>query len=562
MRLPAGTVLVVYEHGRPNEAVSVDCDTGFLPEGIIQETRMYIFELQNVSVPDQAELFIDGVALEALRSPNKHTARWRWTPGFHAGVVTLTLLVPGYGRSVFEVSTDPDLRKLTRSDFDLMVREILEDSYALFSLSHFRYGLAKGVGTDVPPIARLEFLRSRIDAIESAVRAISSRPIRFLRNETAWVENHQARAITSPELVRSFRGARVMHSESARRPAVLKGFWPARINKTIRMSGYDIPEHRAIKTALRRWSEWMYGVAESLRVLDEPESGAASRLTWAKTCRTLALRLRKLLALVPFNEVPDSQLLPTASPVFLKVPAYRRFFTLHHEMELGITNISGEFLNLPLARTFELYELWAFLRIARAAAHLYKLDRLDTTELFRATARRDGLVLVSGSPILQVTPQLAFAFKRNYREYWVERERIGSFSRTMQPDVTIRIGNVEQRPPQLIVLDAKYRINEQLSSALASIHMYRDALVEEEASGGCRRVVAGAYLLTPHQPLGSSHWRESDMPNRLFHPEYRADFRFGAVTLRPGHSLEAIIGALESILQDSGIDPPSTKGSF
>ncbi len=41
------------------------------------------------------------------------------------------------------------------------------------------------------------------------------------------------------------------------------------------------------------------------------------------------------------------------------------------------------------------------------------------------------------------------------------------------------------------------------------------------------------------------------MPDRLFHPEYRHTFRFGAVTLRPGMALGEIAAALERIVADA-----------
>ena len=47
-----------------------------------------------------------------------------------------------------------------------MVREILEDTFALFALSGFRKSIASGAGGRAPPIARLEFLRSRIEMLE------------------------------------------------------------------------------------------------------------------------------------------------------------------------------------------------------------------------------------------------------------------------------------------------------------------------------------------------------------------------------------------------------------
>lgn len=44
------------------------------------------------------------------------------------------------------------------------------------------------------------------------------------------------------------------------------------------------------------------------------------------------------------------------------------------------------------------------------------------------------------------------------------------------------------------------------------------------------------------------------MPARLFHPDYRAGFRFGAVTLRPGMSGARIAEALRLIVADATAD--------
>jgi hypothetical protein len=64
-----------------------------------------------------------------------------------------------------------------------MVRDILSDTFALFSLSGFRKGIARGAGTRPPPIARLEFLRSRIDQLEEIVGVIVRNPRRRLSGE-------------------------------------------------------------------------------------------------------------------------------------------------------------------------------------------------------------------------------------------------------------------------------------------------------------------------------------------------------------------------------------------
>src|SRR6185312_7748411 len=113
---------------------------------------------------------------------------------------------------------------------------------------------------------------------------------------------------------------------------------------------------------------------------------------------------------------------------------YRRFFRLWQDMNLGIAAVFGDFLNMPIARTYELYELWCFLRLVRAAAEEFGTGSVDTKELFVADAS-GGLTLASGSVTVAVCKSLKLMFQKQYREFWVEADGRGSYSRTMTPDV-------------------------------------------------------------------------------------------------------------------------------
>jgi PD-(D/E)XK nuclease superfamily len=121
----------------------------------------------------------------------------------------------------------------------------------------------------------------------------------------------------------------------------------------------------------------------------------------------------------------------------------------------------------------------------------------------------------------------------------------------MVPDVVVTAPGQAGSEGRLIVLDAKYRISEGLNEAINSIHTYRDALVEEVGSGKVEGFVTAAYLLTPHIPELAGDYRATQLPGRLFHPEYREAFRFGAVTLRPGMSAADLRQCLRTIVADA-----------
>lgn len=527
-----------------------------VPSGAVREGASYLFELRDSDNALAADLLIDDTPVEALRSREPRNARWRWQPGFHAGTVEVVLRVPGIGTRRFEVTTDPDLRKLTRDDFDAMVREVLEDTFALFSLSAFRKGIARQRSNRAPPLARLEFLRSRADAIVASVEAIARAPRHYLRAEDSTVPAHRATRATGPEIIKSFRSG-VIRTETvtpSRLPAALKGSLPAHITLRQRRNSVDIPEHRQIKACLRSWAAWLAGVAELLAKADakgDPETITTAG-SWAARARRVARRLNDISTAGFMTEVGEGPALLRMSSLFRNDPVYQRFYRLWQDMNLGLAALFGDFLQMPLSRTYELYELWCFLRLLRAAVEEYGTTGVDLSNLFLSEAG-GGVTIAAGSITVPIGGDRVLCFQRQYREYWVEDSREGSFSRTMIPDVVLAgrgLGSSERR---VIVLDAKYRINDGLNDALNSIHTYRDALVQEVTSGRNEGIVTAAYLLTPHVPAGlQSDFKATPVPGRLFHPEYREKFRFGAVTLRPGMSSEELKICLRTIVADAG----------
>lgn len=530
-----------------------------IPVGAVRETGSYLFELRNADEAASADLLIDDTPLEALRVTDSEASRWRWLPGFHAGTIEVELRIPSSGTKRFEVVTDPDLRKLTRGDFDGMVREILEDTFALFALSGFRKSVAHGTGGRPPAIARLEFLRSRIDELEEVAHAIARSPRHKLAAEETTLPYHHHRAVraTGPEILRSFRSGRILR-ESGRAPCLpnaLDGFLPERIRLRRRRSSLDLPEHRQMAACLKAWSGWLRASGELLDRASSTTSGDAETRkaggAWAARCRRMAKRLSQIGELAPFAEASEGEPRLMLSSIFRVDPAYRRFYRLWQDMNLGIASVFGDFLGMPLARTFELYELWCFLRLVRTAAEEFGGKDLSVEDLFLSDAS-GGVTVAAGAVTVPVGSGWKLCFQKQYREFWLDPNQRGSFSRVMKPDVALGQGSKEGTM-RLIILDAKYRIEDGLNEALNSIHTYRDALVRQAETGDVEGIVTAAYLLTPHLPQldGVAGYRDMAMPGRLFHPEYRQNFQFGAVTLRPGMSRSELREVLRIVIRDA-----------
>ena len=147
-----------------------------------------------------------------------------------------------------------------------MVREILEDTFALFSLSSFRKSIARGGGAKPPAIARLEFLRSRIAELEAIATSIRRSPRHTLTAASVTLPYYRVRNPTGPEILKSFRSGRVSREtgKPSRLPAALQGYLPRHIEVQQRLSSFDLPEHRQMAACLRSWAAWLGAAAESL----------------------------------------------------------------------------------------------------------------------------------------------------------------------------------------------------------------------------------------------------------------------------------------------------------
>lgn len=526
-----------------------------IPPGTVQENTSYLFELRDSDDALNSDLLIDDVPAEALRSRQPNLARWRWETSFHAGVVEVVLHLPGTGTRRFEITTDPDLRKLTRDDFDTMVREVLEDTFALFSLSAFRKGIARKPGNKPPPLARLEFLRSRVEEIAEAISAIARSPRHFLRSEEVTVPVHRAMRATGPEIIKSFRSGAIRTEtvQPSRLPAALKGRLPAQVTLRRSRSSVDIQEHRQIKACLKSWSAWLASVAEVLAKADKSYDSdvKTTAVNWALRTRKIARHLNDLSGSGFMTDVGEGPAQLRMTSLFRNDPVYQRFYRLWQDMNLGLAALFGDFLQMPLARTYELYELWCFLRLLRAAVEVYGPVGVDLSSLFITTSE-GSVTIAAGAVIVPIGEGKVLCFQRKYSEYWIESDGEGSFSRSMIPDIVLAGTGLDSSPERhVIVLDAKYRINSGLNEALNSIHTYRDALVQETSNGHIEGVVTAAYLLTPHVPTLNTDFRTTPVPGRLFHPQYRKKFRFGAVKLRPGMSQCELNDCLKTIVEDA-----------
>ncbi|WP_151736787.1 DUF2357 domain-containing protein [Paenibacillus tengchongensis] len=509
----------------------------------LHENKRYYFELRNPPDVYAAQIYIEGTRLKK-DIPSPTIVQWEWEIGFNAGIVEFELHLGKLNKYTFSLEVDPELKKLTKTDFDQMIRDILDDTFALLSLSNFKKGLSKGNGKAFPQIAKLEFLKGRVEELEKVVHEINKNPQRILKSSFNKVSINKAGFIEPRLFNKSIRSSPLIKATNGSGLT----YMPTQIFIDEKRLNEDVREHRDIKFALKKWSTWLLIMGETLEKLAKKrkDDQVSLKLSWAKKCKSLSIRLARLVNLPVFTDVSDSYSPVLATQVYKKIPIYNKFLMIYNDFTKGISNVVGDFLNVPLARTFELYEIWSFLRITRALSSIFPSAAFSTNELFGMSTEKE-VVVSANNVILEVADQVFLCYQKTYKEYWVEENGIGSYSRELRPDITLEF----LENANIIVLDAKYRIDNNLNDALTSIHTYRDALVSE-ATGKYKSVVSGAYILTPHlNSTSAEQWKDVNMPGRLFHPEYRGTFKFGAASLKPGMDLGQIENLLKDILKDS-----------
>lgn len=534
-------------------------DAEQIPSGTLTERQRVYFHLEGDGFEIfRVELSVDDEPLERSARSDSH-ARWSWQIGFHAGTAIVRLSGATPVPLELEVITDPDRAKLTRSEYAIMVGDILVDTLALLALAGGRDSIARG---DAPvEFARFEYLRRSFDRIERAVRDIDAAPWMNLRRDTRPIAIGRARGATPAQLRQSLPTARSLTTAERERLAprgraladALNGRLPHTIKEPVGRVDTRRREHADILAVLGRWRGFLIRVEAALTIAPTTSSAVRARTTAAMIRRSEAMRRRlEALARLPlFDGVEPTSGAIADSHLYRRVRPYREFYRAYRDFMAGLANVRGNFLDLPLQQTFELYELWCFLRLAHAAA-LHSGQEDSWRDAFREQLVNGGLLLS-----LQARP-LAFGrftliFQPLYREVWkTNGPRVGSFSRTMQPDIALSSGTGDAGSRPIVILDAKYRTEESINDAVGSIHMYRDAIVERAGTTEHGRVVVAGFVMTP-QVEGASdvEWRDDDTPAVFFRSGYRDLFRFGAITMRPGVTVTAVRDVLIQILPTS-----------
>ena len=319
------------------------------------------------------ELLIDDDPLPPAESGNGET-RWKWKPGFYAGEVRAELVdASGATRGRFRLEVSPDPNKLGegRRIFGQMLDDILDfDPALLLGAEPARRSLG-AVGETDDPLVQFERLRRRREALERALAAIFRDPASVLRPRRRFVPLREARHVDLETLRSTLRNPPALAATTRRATPNADAANTEPVFDTPAVERrLDSPANRAalaMLRALRRRSEALPPRLEELgKRSSETRTDLTARLPrWKEILGGMERRFRAAERRTPFSEVKRPEITAAGLNAIAGNPLYARFWRLGWEaLRRGIHRLDPRDM-LPLAPTWEIYERWCFVALAK-----------------------------------------------------------------------------------------------------------------------------------------------------------------------------------------------------
>lgn len=457
---------------------------------------------------------------------------WKWTPGFFAGEVRARLTdASGKTIATYRLDVGPAPEKLGGEVFERMVEEILDFDAALLLGEEPAKRKMGAVGPTDDPLVLFERLRSRREPLDAAITAVRRDPATVLRPRRRFVPLREVRradlrtlraALGNRAALESLPAAREHRPDTATcRPtpgiSAEPIFDTPAVERTV-----DSPANRAALLMLRALIRRAGELPKRLRELaDRQESD---------TRTALAARLPERVALLgemerafraaerrpPFSQVTRAEVTAAGLNAISAHPIYSRFWqTAWAALRPGVYGLDRNDL-LPLAPTWEIYERWCFVALAK---HLRKWHpKWDWTSRGQEGSDRRRVV-GRGADGVALTLHLQSTFRNTWG---VPGENGWAVSRERRPDLLLTRSR-DGRVTDFVLLDSKYTAKNLLNEIGDTAHAYQDSL---RWGQGLRP--AATLILAPTVEgvkSGDGPW--------LADESYIREHRVGAVAMRP-----------------------------
>jgi hypothetical protein len=391
----------IREVGRP-EAFQI-FPTCTVPPGFLTEMRSYEIqvELGGGRPPDDYGITLNDVPLDRLTRSSR--VIFPVEMEFYAGDLRLAVT---HGHRILtscELVVDPDIAKLTRDEYAVMIADISRATLAIYRLSAVTtpaQARFEGARSD---LVTLELIRTNFDRFERAVSRIADQPVRTLRSSTAATDILSARRVDDRSIGNALRrglSREATFAETLAAPRLvgaLGGRWIPRVDETRRAEGVEIYENRALLGFLRWLDTALSDIVRRLGNADFSDVNLSAWKFHADRVSRWRARITTLARRGLFAHLrPDPSL--HATSIFRTHPDYASAFSAMSRMRAGLGMGIAATPSLPLDRTYELYELWCYIGILAVVAERFPTSRPKIAEILRGcpTASGLGIALASG----------------------------------------------------------------------------------------------------------------------------------------------------------------------
>ena len=519
----AGAVALCVEGGKPLDPH--EANDGF------SERQETVF-VASAPKDHGLRLFVDDEPLDAGETADGAVC-WKWTPGFFAGEVRARLADANRKTlETYRLDVGPDPAKLGTEVFGRMVEDIREfDTALLLGEEPAKIQMGAIGPTDDPPVL-FERLRSRREVLDAAIAAVRRDPATVLHPRRCFVPLREVRradlrtlrvALGSPAALASLPAARKPGADSAigRSDAGLSAepiFDTPAVERTV-----DSPANRAALLMLRALIRRTVELPEQLKIHADQKDGdaiapLAARLPERRRLlKEMERAFRAAERRPPFSQVNRAEVTAAGLNAISAHPIYSRFWqTAWAALRPGVYGLDRNDL-LPLAPTWEIYERWCFVALAKRLREW--LPEWDwTVRGEEGSDRRHALGRSTDGVALTLHLQSTF------RNTWgVPGENGWAVSRERRPDLLLTRSR-GGRVTDFVLLDSKYTAKNLLNEIGDTAHAYQDGL-----RWGRRGLRPAATLIVAPTTEGV----KSDDAPWLADESYICEHRVGAVAMRP-----------------------------
>jgi len=426
----------------------------------------------------------------------------------------------------YRVRAEPEAEKLTPKEWVELLDEL--DAWWPAVVGGREGGEHGGHNTRGVPLALLApALAGSVRALLASVRELLARPRAVVRHVEEFRRLHTIRRANAP-IVRWLSShpdaQRQMNWQAEQRGQDLQ------VLSTHAAETLDQPAHRFLIGQLRRVMKSLHDNGTQLLAMRDELGGLTDAVAWTHArgtrCCAAANALKTTLEGTWLSQLPSGEVTASTLSMLAGDPVYRRVHRLCGLLLRPRWLATAE-AAMPVRPTYSLFELWAFLRVARWLEAALPGMRGRWRRLDRLTSSRTG----SGAEWRAESPRGCVRLCFNARfSGWSgsSAAQIGprfSLTRGRRPDLALCVSRAGSA--WWAVIDAKYRVaHEAIEDAFASVHIYRDSLRWPDFGGAC----AGGFLLVPRMERGTEAW---------FSEEFHRLWSMGAFTARPGQASDS-----------------------